>query len=238
MFQRGEQADEQHKRDESNKRLCLSTAERIDKKADINYRGCTTAWKPSEKSSADIYDSISSEIITSIEENNRQSIRKITKVITASNKNKHTPSHTDVPRSSYQVNRHRKNASSTLKEKASSQGRATVEHPSPTQPSSMRVCDESTDTASVQDENSASSNVSPDKSNRTSPSQSAREDKQQRNILLVSDSTATLLDKRRIIPIRVISKCRAATIADAFHKIKFGGTHPMEKRYFVLGLMT
>lgn len=59
---------------------------------------------------------------------------------------------------------------------------------------------------------------------------------QYRRILLVGDSTTKLIDKRQLLKEETISKCRAATIHDAYVKISTGGSHEMDKIIYCVGL--
>lgn len=59
-----------------------------------------------------------------------------------------------------------------------------------------------------------------------------------RKVLLMGDSTSKNIDKRRVVRDETISKCRAATIADAHFKITTGSNEnkKMQKVVFCLGL--
>ena len=57
-----------------------------------------------------------------------------------------------------------------------------------------------------------------------------------RTVLLVGDSTTKLVDKRHLLRQETISKCRAGTIEDAYHKVSLRSTKEMEKIIFCVGL--
>ena len=77
----------------------------------------------------------------------------------------------------------------------------------------------------------------PNTATKTSTNLPARPNElHKRRVLLVGDSTSKLIDKRQLLRNEIISKCRAATIMDAYDKICTGGTHEMQKVIYCIGL--
>jgi hypothetical protein len=209
------------------------------------------------KASADIHNHLSSEMMNSFEETNRQSLRDITKVMDTNNKNLSVKM-TDIQKS---VNKPvTNNTHITEKSRGATEitsGERSIfenlsNHRSPVSHTNESLSDGHTDrrtnmqsnaTALSRQQGGQSHNktapVAPSRSmQHTEPTRESvpQTDTRERKTLLVGDSTTKLIDKRRVIHHSIISKCRAATIADAFHKIRTGGTHQMDKIIFCVGL--